>query len=92
MSKILDISGSTLTRVKRNKAHLDLGPSDRFYRFRKIVQLAAKVFEDSDSGLQWLRRPQPGLRGLVPIEILDTDPGAEAVERLLLQIEFGVLP
>lgn len=92
MTKILDISGSTLTRLKRKKANLELSPSDRFYRFRKIVRLAANVFEDAERGMQWLRRPQPGLKGLVPIEILDTNPGAEAVERLLNQIEFGILP
>lgn len=92
LAKVIGVSISTLTRLKSKKSKLEPKVSDRFYRFRKIVHLAVNVFEDADQGLKWLRRPQPGLKGLIPLEMLDTDPGAEAVARLLNQIEFGVLP
>ena len=42
--------------------------------------------------MAWLRRPQPGLAGGIPLDLLDTEPGSRAVARLLTQIEHGVLP
>lgn len=89
---IIGVSDRTFTRLRKRGEPLDPVASDRFYRMRKVIELASEVFEDKDRAMQWLRRPQPGLGGMVPLELLDTEPGSHAVERLLTRIEHGVLP
>jgi putative toxin-antitoxin system antitoxin component (TIGR02293 family) len=87
----IGISDKTLFRLKKSDGKLSALSADRVYRLWKIRVLANKVLESSESALAWLRRPQPGLGGAVPLDILDTEPGYEQVQRLLNQIEFGVL-
>jgi len=89
---LIGISDKTLSRLKRSEGKLSALSADRVYRLKKIRALANKVLESPGSALAWLRRPQPGLGGAVPLDILDTEPGYEQVQRLLNQIEFGVLP
>lgn len=89
---LLGISDKTLLRLKRPKAKLSALSGDRVYRLKKTLELAAAVLEDKDSALAWLGRPQPGLGGQVPIEMLDTEPGYERVRTLLNQLQYGVLP
>lgn len=91
-ARIIGVSDRTLTRHRKKEEPLDPVASDRFYRMERIVESAAGVFENKDQAMRWLRRPQPGLGGMVPLEMLDTDPGSRAVQRLLTQIEHGVLP
>lgn len=91
-ARIIGISDRTLTRTKRDKAILDPVASDRLYRMLRVLKLAVTVFEDLPRAIRWLQREQPGLAGKVPLSLLDTDPGTEAVEALLTQLEYGVLP
>lgn len=91
-AKIIGVSDRTLTRTRRNKAALDPVASDRFYRTAKVLRLAAGVFEDLERAVSWLQREQPGLDGKIPLTLLDTEPGTHAVETLLTQLEYGVLP
>ncbi len=91
-AKIIRMSDRTLTRARQRRAALDPVASDRLYRTERLLDLATLVFEDGARAMAWLGRSQPGLGGRVPMELLDTDPGAKAVETLLGQIEFGVLP
>ncbi|MCR4296800.1 MAG: DUF2384 domain-containing protein [Elusimicrobia bacterium] len=91
-AKILGVSDRTLTRTRRKKAPLDSIASDRFYRTAKVLGLAAGVFEDVPRAVRWLQREQPGLGGKAPLSLLDTEPGTHAVETLLTQLEYGVLP
>lgn len=88
----IGISYKTLFRLKKSDGKLSTLSADRVYRLWKIRVLANKALESSENALAWLRRPQPGLGGAVPLDILDTEPGYEQVQRLLNQIEFGVLP
>ncbi|MBI2386966.1 MAG: DUF2384 domain-containing protein [Elusimicrobia bacterium] len=91
-ARIIGVSDRTLTRTRRNKAFLDPVASDRFYRTAKVLRLAADVFEDLERAVSWLQREQPGLGGQIPLTLLDTEPGTHAVETLLTQLEYGVLP
>lgn len=91
-ARIIGVSDRTLTRTKRDKISLDSVASDRLYRMLRVLKLAATVFEDLPRAIQWLQREQPGLNGKVPLSLLDTDPGTQAVEALLRQLEYGVLP
>ena len=91
-AKIIGISDRTLTRTKKTGAALDAVASDRMYRAAKVLELAVDVFEDVPRAVSWLSREQPGLDGKVPLALLDTGPGTQAVETLLTQLEYGVLP
>lgn len=90
-AKIIGISNRTLTRLNKEQRRMDPVVSDRLYRLGKIIELAAHVFEDKDMAIQWLKKPQPCLNNHIPLDLLDTEPGAHAVENLLGQIEYGVL-
>ncbi|UPT75785.1 MAG: DUF2384 domain-containing protein [Elusimicrobiota bacterium] len=91
-ARIIGVSDRTLTRTKRDKASLDPVASDRLYRALRVLKMAVDLFEDVPPAVRWLQRPQPGLGGKVPMDMLDTDPGSRAVETLLGQLEYGVLP
>ena len=88
----IGISDKTYSRLKRSDGKLSPLSADRVYRLRKTRELAAKVFESPQNAMAWLRRPQPGLGGAIPLEMLDTEPGYEQVQLLLNQLEYGVLP
>lgn len=87
----LGMSPRTLARRRRGAAPLDAVASDRLYRLMRAVELAAEALEDEEAALSWLRRPQPGLGGCVPLETLDTQPGFDAVQALLARIDYGVI-
>lgn len=87
----LGVSSRTLTRRRQGAGALDKVASDRLYRIMRVMKLSEQVFQDAASGLRWLRGEQPGLGGRVPLELLDTEPGFEAVETLLQRIEYGVI-
>jgi putative toxin-antitoxin system antitoxin component (TIGR02293 family) len=54
------------------------------------LALAIEVLESEAAALHWLKRPQIGLGGRVPLALLSTDPGRDQVEKLLLRIEHSV--
>jgi len=70
---------------------LDPTTGGRYYRAIKIVQHAAELLGSTSATLEWLRSPQRALGFRVPLELLATEPGAEAVEDLLGRIEYGVV-
>ena len=90
-ASFLGVSSRTLSRWRKSETALDKVASDRLYRIMRVIKLAGEVLEDHQLGLQWLRRPQMGLGGGVPLALLDTEPGFEAVEALLQQIEYGAV-
>ncbi len=88
---LLETSPRTLARWKKAGKKLDLAASDRLYRLVRIMSLAMEVFEHMAPARQWLRRPQVGLGGRVPLEMAQTEPGAREVENLLGRLEHGVV-
>ena len=90
LARLLGISEKTLSRVRKAGLSLDPVASDRLFRVAAIAALAASVFESEEAAYAWLRRPQFGLGGQVPMELLTTSAGTQEVERLLLRIEHGV--
>lgn len=90
-ASLLETSPRTLSRWKKARRRLDLVASDRLYRLARIVTLAGEVFEGLEPAMQWLRRPQVGLGGRVPLEMARTEPGAREVENLLGRLEYGVV-
>ena len=57
----------------------------------RIFALAVSVLESEEMARKWLHRVQRGLGGRVPIEVIQTEAGAQEVEDLLERIEYGVL-
>ena len=90
-ASLLEASLRTLSRWKKSRKRLSLVASDRLYRLALIVSLASEVFEDRARALRWLQRPQTGLGGRVPLEMIRTEAGAREVENLLGRLEYGVV-
>ncbi|MEN8180083.1 MAG: antitoxin Xre/MbcA/ParS toxin-binding domain-containing protein [Pseudomonadota bacterium] len=87
--KLLGISVRTYQRRKRDNKPLDPIESDRLYRLAKIAARAAEVLPDENLAIDWLKSPNRAL-GAKPLELLDTEAGADMVERVLTRIEYGV--
>lgn len=85
----LRISKATLHRRKAS-GKLDAGESDRVVRFARLLGRATDVLESVQSARLWLRAPQHGLGGAIPLEYAQTEVGAREVEDLLGRIDQGV--
>lgn len=81
----LVVSPATYKRGER----LSPAASERAERLARVAALARQALGDADAARSWLTEPHPML-GALPIEIAATDLGARQVERLLLNIEYGL--
>jgi len=86
---MLGISKATFHR-RKTAGKLDTAESDRVVRFARLLGKAAAVMESLEDGRRWLKSPQVGLGGAVPLEYAETEVGAREVEDLLGRIEYGV--
>ena len=84
----LDLSPRSLQR-RRREGRLASYESDRLYRLARIVALAKHYLGDAQTASRWLKRPNAALGGNTPIQLLDTEPGARAVENVLGRIAYG---
>ncbi len=87
----LGISLRTLQRKRDSREKLSIPEGDRLFRIARIFALAVSVLENEEMARKWLHRPQRGLGGRVPIQVIQTEAGAQEVESLLEKIEYGVL-
>ena len=85
----LCISRSTL---QRRKAAGRLSPeeSDKVVRLSRLLEHATSVFGDVEKARAWLKHPQYGLGGAVPLEYAQTEVGAREVDNLLGRIDYSV--
>jgi putative toxin-antitoxin system antitoxin component (TIGR02293 family) len=88
LAATLDLSIRSLQR-RRGEGRLARFESDRLYRLARIVALAKYYLGDDQVATQWLKRSNRALGGKVPLESLDTEPGARAVENILGRIAYG---
>jgi putative toxin-antitoxin system antitoxin component (TIGR02293 family) len=56
----------------------------------EITALAARVLGNAEVAQQWLNQPAVALGGAVPVDLLSNPEGLEAVQDLLMRIEYGV--
>lgn len=84
----LDLSVRSLQR-RRREGRLARYESDRLYRLARIVVLAKHYLGDDETALRWLRRQNRALGGSTPLQLIDTELGARAVENVLGRIAFG---
>ncbi len=85
----LGFSRATLHRRKVS-GRLTSDESDKVVRFARLLGHAAQLFGGADEARQWLKTPQRGLGGAVPLDYAQTETGAREVEKLLGRIDYGV--
>jgi len=81
------------TLARRKKAGR-FGPdeSDRLVRIARVFSRAIELFEgDSEGAREWMMQPRRALGGPSPFEMARTEVGAGEVERLIHQLEHGVI-
>lgn len=74
---------------RRKLGRLTPEQSDRLMRVARVMALAEETFGPERSRI-WLRRPTSALDGEAPLDLLDTDAGARAVETLIGRIAHGI--
>jgi putative toxin-antitoxin system antitoxin component (TIGR02293 family) len=79
----------TLARRKAAGHRLTRTESDAAWRLAHVFALGARVLKGPEAALAWLRRPKSALSDQKPMDLIDTAVGAQAVERLLFQLEWG---
>jgi putative toxin-antitoxin system antitoxin component (TIGR02293 family) len=58
-------------------------------RLARIIALAKHYLGDTHAANRWLKRPNAALGGKTPLELMDTEPGARAMENVLGRIAYG---
>src|ERR1700745_1335869 len=77
----LAISRSPLQRAKA-AGRLSADESDKVMRLSRLLEHATNVFGDIERARVWLKFPQRGLGGAVPLDYAETEVGARAVDNL----------
>jgi putative toxin-antitoxin system antitoxin component (TIGR02293 family) len=88
----LGISARTLQRYSKERKDkpLDEEHSDRAWRYAALLAQATRLLGTRDAAEEWFNTPAMSLEYKRPIELMSTSVGAQSVERLLGQIEYGV--
>lgn len=86
----LVIPRRTLAKRRQLRQRLTLDESDRLTRVARILASADETFQNREKAYRWLRKPNRGLGGQVPLALLATDAGARMVEQALLRIAHGI--
>ena len=89
LASYLGLARATLHRRKIG-GQLTPDESDKVLRFARLLGQALKIFGGLTEAREWLRAPQYGLGGVVPLEFAGTEVGAREVESLLGRIDHGV--
>ena len=88
LSAALALSARSLQR-RRQQGRLARYESDRLYRLARIIALAKRSIGEDEAATRWLKRPNRALGGNIPLDLIDTEPGARGVENVLGRIAFG---
>lgn len=89
VSHLLPVSERTLQRYPNDKI-LSRDISGHIVAIAKVFARSTEVFEDQDKARRWLHKPCRALGNQVPLSLLDTPLGIQAVEDELSRIEHGV--
>lgn len=88
-AKVLGIPKRTLAR-RKDQDHLEQYESERVMRMARVFLRAVDVLGTPEKASIWLGRENRAL-GRVPLSLMDTDVGTEAVLDVLGRIEHGVV-
>ena len=87
---VLGFSAATLHR-RKVAGRFTLDESNRLYWLESLLDLADRVLEDSEETKVFMTTGNLALGGVIPLDYARTAPGLEAVRRLLLQLDYGVI-
>ncbi len=87
--RVLHLPPRTLARRKKAR-RLSAAESDRLLRLARVAARAEDVLGSQERAGAWLRGTVRALGSVRPLDLLDTDLGAQQVERILGRIEYGV--
>ncbi|MFC5694855.1 antitoxin Xre-like helix-turn-helix domain-containing protein [Pseudomonas sp. GCM10022186] len=91
LAPYLGFSESTLHR-RMSQGRLTTAESDRLYRLASTLDQCTALFEgNAEAAAVWMLRPQFGLGGHRPIELLSTHTGTELVTDLICRLEHGIV-
>lgn len=89
-AEALGLAKRTIARRIQEKRALDSEESERVVRLARVLSEANDVLGSLDKARRWLQRPNRALGGEVPLHLLDTDIGTNAVITELGRIDHGV--
>lgn len=87
--RVLRIPPRTLARRKK-EGRLQATESDRLLRVARIAAFAEDILGEPGKAGRWLQKPNRALGGVIPLDQLDTDLGAQEVSQILGRIGHGV--
>jgi putative toxin-antitoxin system antitoxin component (TIGR02293 family) len=86
---VLHTPESSAHRLIKENRTLDAAASERVMRVADVARMAEETFGGRDAAARWLRTSNPALAGATPLSLLDTEPGADEVRRILSSIDYG---
>ena len=90
LRKVLGFSAATLHR-RKVAGRFTLDESNRLYWLESLLDLADLVLEDPEETQVFMTTGNLALGGAIPLDYTRTAPGLEAVHRLLIQLDHGVI-
>jgi len=85
----LGISARTLRDQRKRKVRLSPENTEKLVRVARIQALGRTLFSTDAAVAEWLSSPAPALDGTKPIDLLDTETGARAIESVLHGLAYG---
>ena len=73
----------------QNDANIDPAATERVFRMGAVTRMAIDVFEHETSAIAWMRQPNSALGNAAPLDLMDTEPGANSVREVLNAIATG---
>jgi putative toxin-antitoxin system antitoxin component (TIGR02293 family) len=90
LAKVVGISDRTLSRRLASGLRLTAEESDRTMRVARVFAQTKDTFGNATKATHWLQSRNRALGGDVPLELLDTDAGAQSVQTILYRIDYGI--
>ena len=86
---VLHTAESTAHKLIKDDRTLDSAASERVVRVADIARMAEASLGGRDAAVRWLQTPNLALGDVTPLSLLDTEPGAREVRRVLSSIDYG---
>lgn len=90
MATSLGLAPRTIARRIQRRRPLSAVESERLVRMTRVFATAKQVLGSDEKARRWISKPSRALGGEVPLRLLDTDIGTNAVFDELGRIEHGV--
>jgi putative toxin-antitoxin system antitoxin component (TIGR02293 family) len=90
LADVVHIPRRTVSRRKK-EGRFKSGESERVLRLIRLYQRAVQVLGGREEARKWMQEDNYALGAETPLDFADTEPGARWVERLLGQIDHGIV-